>query len=195
MFSPILSIMIKRVTYFDTPFVKEEFELVFYSSNKKSSPGPDQIDYKILSHLPESYRSTLLSILNDIFQKGDFPEDWKSSIVYMIPKSTPGKFRPISLTLCLLKMLERLVLLRLNWRIKSKHILPEFQFGFRSFKSCQDNLSIFTSEIHTSFVRSHVTVCLFLDLPNAFDDVLMQLLLSDLLNCVSLFIFVNLCFN
>lgn len=67
---------------FDSPFVKKEFDLAFHSSNKRSLPGPDQIDYKIRSHISESYHSTLLSILNDIFQRGDFPEDWKSSIVY-----------------------------------------------------------------------------------------------------------------
>ncbi|KMQ85763.1 pol-like protein, partial [Lasius niger] len=94
--------------------------------------------------------------------------------------SVPGKFRPISLISCSLKIMEKLILLRLDWWIEHNHKLPSSQYGFRKFRSCQDNLSILTTEINTSFVRRKVTACLFLDLSNAFDDVIPSILISDL---------------
>jgi len=168
---------------FDDPFRLEELLLVISSfKNKKSSPGLDQIDYAILSNLPKEYYPILLSILNDLFLSGDFPETWSHSLVFFIPKAASKKFRPISLTSCCLKILEKLILLRLDWWVERFEKLQSSQFGFRKFRSCQDNLSILTTEIHTSFTRGTSTACLFLDLSNAFDDVIPSILISDLMD-------------
>lgn len=168
---------------FDNPFQLEELHHIIFSfKNKKSSLGIDQIDYLILSNLPSEYYPLFLSILNNLFSSEDFPESWSNSLDYLIPKTTPGKFRPISLTSCCLKTLEKLILLRLDWWIERYEKLPASQFGFRKFRSCQDNLSILTTEIHTSFTRRTSTACLFLDLSNAFDNVIPSILISDLDN-------------
>lgn len=166
---------------FDHPFLLDELHHVIYSyKNKKSSPGLDQIDYTLLSNLPSDYYPLFLSILNNLFFTGYFPESWSHSLVYLIPKTTPGKFRPISLTSCCLKTLEKLILLRLDWWMEKYEKLPASQFGFRKYRSCQDNLAILTTEILTSFTRGTSTACLFLDLSNAFDDVIPFILISDL---------------
>lgn len=135
------------------------------SEGKKSSPGLDQIDHTMLSNLSDDYYPLLLSILNELFSSGAFPESCQHSLVYIIPKSIPEKFRPISLTSCPLKVLEKLILLRLVW-LERYQKLPSSQFGFRKYRSCLDNLSILTTEIHTSFTRGTATACLFLDLSN-----------------------------
>lgn len=71
---------------FDTPFQIEELDIVIQSiKRKKSSPGIDQINYKMLSQLPSEYYSLLLSTLNSIFSSGSFPESWRHSLVYFIP--------------------------------------------------------------------------------------------------------------
>lgn len=114
----------------------------------------------------------------EIFQKhGEFPETWSYSLGYLIPKATPGKFRPFSLTFCCLKIFEKFIL-RLDWWIERYEKLPSLQFGFRKYRCSQDNLSILTTEIHTSFTRA--TACLFSDISNAFDDVIPSILISDL---------------
>ncbi|EFN62498.1 RNA-directed DNA polymerase from mobile element jockey [Camponotus floridanus] len=168
---------------FDSPFQLEELHHVISAlKNKSSSPGIDQIDYFTLSCLPTSYLSIFLSILNNLFFAGEFPDSWTHSLIFLIPKSSPGKFRPISLTSCCLKIMEKLILLRLDWWMERYEKLPSSQFGFRKFRSCQDNLSILTTEIHTSFIRGTFTACLFLDLSNAFDDVIPSILISDLVD-------------
>lgn len=137
----------------------------------------DQIDYKIISHLPNDYHLLLLSSFNQIFFSGFFPESWRHSLVFFIPKSSPDKHRPISLTSCCLKLLEKLILLRLDQWLEHNLKLPSFQFGFRKFRSCQDNLS----SLHSQWLfQGASTSCLFLDLSNAFDDVIPNILIKDL---------------
>lgn len=116
---------------FESPFSIREILSVIKSSKKHSSPGADQIDYEIIETLPESHLQFLLDILNELLCTVLFPPSWHQSLMYLIPKNSPGKYRPISLTSCILKILEKLVLTRLDWWVESSRILPSSQYGFR----------------------------------------------------------------
>ena len=122
----------------------------------------------------------LLSCFNQFLSQGLFPKSWKESLILLIPKSSPGKFCPISLALCLLKVMERLIKTRLIQWFESNLLLPPSQFGFRKSRSCADNLSILTTEIYIDFVKNQYTACLFLDISNAFNDVNPGILSHDL---------------
>lgn len=140
----------------------------------------DQIDYTILSNLPDEYYPLLLSTLNDLFPSREFPEAWHHSLVYLNPKQ-----RQKNSDLSLL----HLVVLS-SWKAYFPHtwlmdrtLSKPSQFGFRKYRSCQDNLSILKTEIHTRLTRGMANACLFLDtfsLSNAFDDVIPSILISDL---------------
>lgn len=123
----------------------------------RSSPGLDRID-RMLQLLLISYQYILLNILNGLIDSGFFPDSWHHSLVFFIPKSVAGKFRPISLTSCLLKIFERLVLFRLIWWVESAAILPAFQFGFCRRRSCLDNLGVLTAEIQRGFIDRQFSV-------------------------------------
>ncbi|XP_071572505.1 uncharacterized protein [Temnothorax nylanderi] len=114
-----------------------------------------------------------------------FPESWSHSLVYLIPKPHGGGVRPIALTSCILKLLEKLILNRLHWvmesRALSESLVPDFQFGFRKFRSCSDNLTILTSEIQEGFLQNKMTAALFIDVKGAFDNVVPDILIRDLL--------------
>jgi len=56
----------------------------------KSVPGIDQIDYNVISSLPREYLNLLLKIYNNIFYEGIFPDQWKHSLIVLIPKSDGG---------------------------------------------------------------------------------------------------------
>ena len=77
-----------------------------------TATGPDEIHYQMLKHLPENSLSTLLYIFNTIWTTGVFPEGWRLATVIPIPKpgkdhAEPTNYRPIALTSCLCKTLER----------------------------------------------------------------------------------------
>ncbi len=84
------------------------------------APGPDDIHYQVLKHLPDPSLEVLLHIFNNIWDTGTFPDSWKEATI--IPVAKPGKddtnpsnYRPIALTSCVCKTLERMINQRLIW--------------------------------------------------------------------------------
>ena len=84
----------------------------------------------MLKHLPDTSLETLLNILNYIWTTGKFPEDWIYATLIPIPKpgkdpAEPNNYRPIALTSCLCKTLERMI----NKRLTVSHFsyAPIFQ--------------------------------------------------------------------
>ena len=76
--------------------------------------------------------------------KTPFPEDWTLATIIPIPKpgkdpAEPNKYRPIALTSCLCKTLERMINKRLTWFLESNNHISRFQSGFRSDRSTTDN--------------------------------------------------------
>jgi len=90
---------------FDHPFTIVELTSVIRSLKIRSAPSLDRMDNRILSLLPGEYLMILLDILNHIFDSGFFSVSWQHFLVFLIPKSSPGKLWPISLTSCLLKII------------------------------------------------------------------------------------------
>jgi potassium voltage-gated channel Eag-related subfamily H protein 8 len=76
--------------------------------------APTIIHYQLLKYLPESAFQTLLDLMNNIWEIGDLPSIWK--LANVIPISKPGKdhsetlnYRPITLTSCICKTMERMI--------------------------------------------------------------------------------------
>ncbi|GFW25070.1 putative RNA-directed DNA polymerase from transposon X-element [Trichonephila clavipes] len=106
------------------------------SSAHNTSPGPDGISYELLRHLNEDSLVSLLYLFNRIWREQVCPTHWQEAIV--IPILKPGKdpknplsCRPIALTRCLYKTLERMVNARLVYQLEKKKCIPLFQSGFR----------------------------------------------------------------
>ena len=109
-----------------------------------SSPGPDQIHYEILRHLPIETLHILLDIINETWENDTFPESWREALIISIPK--PGKdhfnplhYRTIALTSCICKTVERMVNERLVWYLENNGLLAKQQCGFRSNRSTVDH--------------------------------------------------------
>jgi len=167
----------------DLPFVVEELNAVLNNLKLKASPGLDNIDYKIISNLPNSARTFLLKLYNRIFSDQIILLEWTQYLVFFIPKDVEAlKFRPISLASCLFKIMERLIANRLNWFVEYKEIFPRSQFGFRRNKSCIDNLAILQSEILIAFKKDRALPAAFLDIKSAYDNVLPNILISKLID-------------
>jgi len=150
--------------------------------NLKSAPEMDQIDYSVISCLPREYLNLLLKIYNNIFYERIFPDQWKHSLIVLIPKPDGGNFRSISLLSCFLKIIEKMIYNCIQWHIKSQHIIPDNQLSFKSDRSCINNLVILSSEIHKGSISKSFTICAFLDIKDAFDNVVPNILIQDLLN-------------
>ena len=139
-----------------------------------TSPGPDDIHYFMLQHLSDESRLYLLSMYNRIWLNKTFPSSWKLATV--IPIAKPGKdnklptsYRPIALTSCLCKILEKIINRRLVWFLEKYGLLSNIQCGFRRHRSTTDHLVQLESEIQNTFLQKQHMVGIFFDLEKAYD--------------------------
>ncbi|GFV94243.1 probable RNA-directed DNA polymerase from transposon X-element [Trichonephila clavipes] len=144
------------------------------SSAHNTSPGPDGISYVMLRHLCEDSLVSLLYLFNRIWREQVYPTQWQEAIV--IPILKPGKdpknplrYRPIALTSCLCKTLERMVNARLVYQLEKNKCIPLFKSGFRKGRSTLDNIITLENKIRNAFVRRNHLVSIFFDIEKAYD--------------------------
>lgn len=153
-------------------------ELVTFTKilpNNKA-PGADGISYRLLKNLPKKGIVQLMYIVNAIFQLQHWPAQWKIAHIIPIPKQ--GKdpachknYRPISLLSCVGKLVEKVVLDRLDQHTDTLGVNDLHQFGFKRGHNTTQQLSRIINEIITGFKRDKNTVMVLLDVEKAFDKV------------------------
>ena len=151
----------------------DELKKTIKKVKKDSSPGPDNISYNLIKNLPESFLKKILNFFNLCLSTSKLPKQWKISNITMIPKKKiskdPSKYRPISVTSCLGKILERIIRNRLYKYLEEKSLICLQQSGFRSHRRTADNLVFLTQKISESFNRKKKVCSLFFDISQAFD--------------------------
>ena len=171
---------------YDKKFTTRDLKRSLKKSNN-SSPGPDQIHYEILRHLPIETLHILLDIINETWKSDTFPESWREALIISIPK--PGKdhfnplnYRPIALTSCICKTVERMVNERLVWYLEKNGLLAKQQCGYRSNRSTVDHLVCLETFIKNAFIHNQHLVAVFFDLQKAYDTTWKYGILKDLHN-------------
>ena len=138
--------------------------------------GPDKVFTELLLAANEELVKVIHSIFNFSFKTGTLPEDWRSADVKFLKKTgkasyhSASAYRPISLTSCLGKCIERILTVRLNGFIKHNNIIDADQEGFRKFHSTTSALFRLVQDIHNGF-NDKSTLSAFIDLEKAFDSV------------------------
>ena len=115
--SRILTFLSENAKVHNRPFSLEVLQDALLRAHDIST-GPDEIHYQLLKNLPDASLLLLLNIFNKILISGDFPSDWRKAIVIPIPKhgkvpTNPTNYRPIALTSCICKTMERMINSRL----------------------------------------------------------------------------------
>ena len=144
------------------------------SSTEDSSPGEDGILYSMIRQLPTEAKLFLLKIINKIWETGVLPRSWKISIIIPVQKPfkdpfQPTSYRPIALTSCLCKLMEKMINSRLIWYLESKNLLSPHQYGFRKNRSTLDPLLKLTNQIQQGFATGKQTIGVFFDMEKAYD--------------------------
>ena len=142
--------------------------------SRDTAVGPDKIHYQFLKHLSESSLRVLLRAFNKIWQTGQIPSSWQEATIIPIPKpgkdhSNPTNYRPIALTSCICKTMERMVNDRLVWTLERERLISEYQCGFRRGRSTLDHLVRFEAFLRNTFIRKQHAIAVFFDLEKAYD--------------------------
>ena len=175
---------------FCSPFSLNELSTAISNLSSSTASGPDQIAYPLLKHLPEPAQLLLLSLFNRSWHSHAFPSCWKPSTIIPIhkpgkPTSSASSFRPISLTSCISKLFEPLILSRLTFHLESNHLLSTCQAGFRPGRSSLDQILTLSQSIWDGFQKKKPpdrTILASVDFSKAFDSVWHSALFHKLLS-------------
>ena len=142
----------------------------------KKAPNIDRITNKLIKHLKPTLTNFLHFFINLCINFGVHPSSWKIAKIIMLhkagkPEDLAGSYRPLSLTSCLCKLLEKAVADNIsNWAESNKKFNKQ-QNGFRKNKSTNVNLFKLFETVKLDFGKWHPTTGIFLDVEKAFDQV------------------------
>ena len=158
----------------DPPFAMEELETILNTQNPKKAPGPDGLTADICVAAIRCNREVFLALANKCLTLTHFPTQWKVAHVVILRKpgkedySIPKSLRPIGLLPVLGKLVEKLLITRIQW-----HILPTLnpnQYGFMPQRSTEDALYKLVGHLQQQVDSKKIAILVSLDIEGAFDN-------------------------
>ena len=151
----------------------ELMDAIFCLKNGKA-PGLDQIHPEFLKNMGLRAFEWLRIFLSNCLENTVIPSIWKQAKVVAILKpkkeaTDPTSYRPISLLCVIYKLMERIILSRINEIVELK--LPSEQAGFRKGKSTTDQVVRLINSIEQAFQRKQKYGLVLIDLSAAYDTV------------------------
>ena len=152
--------------------------------NKGKVQGPDKVPPKVLMELSRELSVPLNILFNKSLEEGKIPSEWKSANVVAIfkkgTKSSPGNYRPVSLTCVICKLLESFIRDVIVDHMNLYAIYSNCQHGFRKHRSCVTQLLKVMEDFTKLIEEKSDFDIIYLDFRKAFDQVPHQRLLSKL---------------
>ena len=154
---------------------------------KGKAPGIDLVHSEFLCYLGLNALHWLCHFLSNCFETLTIPAVWRQAKVVAIlkpkkPADQSESYRPISLLSITYKLMERIILIRINDIVETH--LPHSQAGFRRGRSTIDQISRLVHDIETAFQRKEKFGVVYIDLTAAYDTVWHRGLYLKLLQCI-----------
>lgn len=157
----------------------EELERVITEASANKAAGDDEMPYEFLKQLGPKAKHMLLTIFNRCWAGEEVPNKWRTAVIKPLLKEGKNpqhtvSFRPISLTSCAGKLLEKIIADRMTYVLEERGILNDNQAGFRRNRCTTDQVLKLvqqaTDQIHNRNT-SNRTIATFFDYAKAFDKV------------------------
>ena len=144
--------------------------------NSKKPGGPDEITPNLIKTFNTNLIKPLTLLFNRSLQLGQVPSQWKMANVSAIFKGKgseddPSNYRPISITSCVGKILEKIIFKYLYNYLQENQILTKFQSGFRPKDSTVNQLLEIYHTIIENLDNQKDIKFIFCDVSKAFDKV------------------------
>ena len=162
------------------PVTPQECMTVIHGLKNSKSPI-DALPVDLFKIASEIFSEILADLTNKCFISGVFPDPLKIACVTPVHKKGDTKlmsnYRPISVVHYLCKIIEKLILKRLNSFLLKFQILHNDQFGFREGKSTSDAIIRLLDYLYDTIDHNEFAIALFIDYQKAFDTVNRNILL------------------
>jgi hypothetical protein len=150
----------------------------------KSSVDSDNLSYRILKYGDITMATRLLDLYSLSLEICRVPTAWKTAVVSPIhkkgPKQLVSNYRPISVTSCCCRVLERLINSQIVQFLNNNNIISDTQHGFCSGRSTDTIMLKFYDYLTDALDKNQIVDCVFFDFQKAFDTVPHHLLISRL---------------
>jgi hypothetical protein len=156
--------------------LKSEVENAIKGLKNNKRPGNDNVYGEVLKMLCETnsqFLDSLVRLFNNIYNSGEFPEDWLESTFVAIPKKPKAKscdqHRMISLINHISKAYTKVIYNRISKKCEDN--IGDSQFGFRNSLGTRE--ALFSLQVLIQRCRDmnkDVYIC-FIDYAKAFDNV------------------------
>lgn len=141
--------------------------------NMKKSAGADGIRSMDLKNNAITLTPTITALVNSSLSESIVPNLLKTSLVRPIYKSGKktehNNYRPIAILSVVEKVLEEVIVRRLNHFLTKYNIIHENQFGFQKGKNINQLLGLFSNHINQCLGKNMNCLALFIDFSKAFD--------------------------
>ena len=159
-----------------SPITLAEVQLALDEMAGGKAAGPDGIHPRLLKMLPTEALVIVRDLFECSFREGMVPQDWRVGEIVPLLKAgkdpaSMGSYRPVCLTSCLGKWLERVLGNRIRWRLEKAGWLSVFQAGFREGRGVNDQLVRLSQAVWDGYQRREKTCLVLYDFERAFDRV------------------------
>ena len=153
------------------PPLRSEVEAALKSLKSNKAPGIDGIQAELLKVESDIVVDLYHKIVTAVWEIKYFPESWSKSVIVPLhkkgSKSNCENYRPISLTCQPAKILTKILLDRI--RNLTRHVIPEYQAGFRQNRSTIDQIFVIRQIMERYLEFGKELYQLFIDFKQAFD--------------------------
>ena len=137
--------------------------------------GADNDDPKILNESRYELPELLCSLMQNSWDKGEIPEDWKCANITAIhkkdAKSDPNNYRPVSFTSVCCKIRKKVIRRHLFDFLRQKNILSDKQYGLLPGRSTTLQLIKGLDDWTAELDKGYEVDIVYIDLQKAFDSV------------------------
>lgn len=165
-----------------SPTSIDEVSKILKDCGIKTSPE-DPIPVSILNNIYEVTLPALVSLINKSLEEGSV-DGIKHSVIDPLLKKlnldseNKKNYRPVNNLVFLSKLIERIVLSRIDDHLNSNNLQNYLQFGYKKHHSTETMLLGIVDELLEAFDDNKFIVMMFLDLSAAFDTIDIQKLLN-----------------
>jgi hypothetical protein len=147
-----------------------DWSIVMKSLKTRKSPGPDSMTYENWRSLDPKLTPFLVKAFSETLTSGNLDPEWFRFYVSSLPKKPwRPEVRPISLLYSIVKIMDRLVLLKLVHWIQEERLVSDIQFGFMTAKSSVGQLCRLMNDFDSK--KGKAGLLLYIDLKGVNDRV------------------------
>ena len=167
-----------------------ELERCIETAKNNKAPGEDTIPYEMIKKLGPKAKEVILHMYNAIWGGEPIPQAWRTAVITPLLKEgkdpeEPGSYRPISLTDCMGKILEKIIAERLSSYMEKNNLFNDCQAGFRQERCTADQVwklvQAASDKIQTRRDKGLATLVTFFDYERAYNKVWREDLISEMI--------------